>query len=189
MPVKKTKKTKKKTATKKKIEKDIKEAVKKIPEFLFTKVDPAPSTGAQVETPKPAPAEIKAEIKDEPETTVIPPKPPVIDYNQYKTRRIILWASVLFLSAIIFGMWAWNMTTMWRDAKLKKSPEESLWQEAKTDINKLQIPTDELSAALEKNKIQEELKTQIEKEMAKAKIKNTIGQNLANYMATTTKTQ
>ncbi len=181
MPTKKTKKknpAKKKSAPKKKIEKDIEEAVKKIPEFLFTKV----------EAPEPAPAEITAAIKTEPKIALLPPSLPLIDYRQYQTRRMILWATVLFFSTIIFGLWIWNMTTLWREAQLKKTPEKNWWQEVKTEIKQLPTPTAELSATLEKNKIPAELKTQLEKELAKAKIKNILGQNIASYLATTTKT-
>lgn len=168
MPVKKQKPTaRKKTAPKKKIEKEIKEAVEKIPEFLFTKVEAPPISK---EKPKFSQANIT-------------------NYREYQKRRLLLWLSITLFTAAILGLWFWNISTLWQDAKMADSPEKNLWQEAKTEIDNLKTPNAELSDNLqEQEKIKQELKNQIEQELTKAKIKDAINLSLNEYIATTTVT-
>lgn len=152
MPTQKKKKTatKKKTVQKKKIEKDIKEAVEKIPEFLFSKVEaPAPQ-------------------KNQP-----------VDYRPYRARRMLMWFSVGALAAAIFGMWAWNLASFWQDAGKRMSAENGLWQEAKNGISSLnaQLPN-EMRAALEQNETKAAIKQQLETELTKAKIKDALEQKI-----------
>lgn len=147
--------TKKKTVQKKQIETDIEEAVKKIPEFLFGKM----------ETPLPPSA--------------LPVKNQPINYRRYRTRRMLMWLGVGALAAAIFGVWVWNVASFWQDAGEKTSAENGLWQKAKSGISALNKPfPNELQTALKQNETKAVIKQQLEMELTKAKVKDALEQKI-----------
>ena len=162
MPVKKIKKKQppKKIKKEKQIETDIKEAVKKIPEFLFTKVE-APKSQENTFPP-------------------LPPKPVAAgqppNYQEFRRRRSLLLLTIIIFSVAILGMWIWNINTLWKDAGNRNSSEKELWQEAKAGIAQIKTSEakNELSAILKKEETKQNIKNQIEAEILKAKIKNVL---------------
>ena len=94
----------------------------------------------------------------------------------YQKKRFSLWLSIGIFSIMIVGLWAWNLTTLWQEAKIKNATEKSLLEEAKNTWDNVQAPVDELSPALQTAIQQEQANTQAETESAKNKIKNILEQ-------------
>ncbi len=170
------------------LKKDIKKAVDQIPEFLFTKVE---ASTPEENNSVPAPS-----VTPESQEKFAPPpkqfsKATISNYASYQKKRLILWLVIAIFTGTILGLWIWNMTTLWQDARGQKSPEQSLWQEAKNSLGNLQTLEDDFTPALREAQVKDALKNQIEQELTKTKIKNVLIENMttsstSNASTTTT---
>ena len=156
---KKKKATKKKLDTQKAVKKDIKEAVNQLPGLIIEQV----KFENQMQK--------KAEELNEVNVPVKKFSRPQNNKDE-KTKRLLMWLFVFIITAVIFSMWFWNVTVLFRDAGRNQSTE-GLFGNVKTNYD--QIMNSDLMAVD---------KTPTNDEVEKEKIKNSIKASLSSLFAT-----
>ena len=180
-PKKSTKKkiAKKETVTKKvskEVKKDIKDTIDKLPGLIVEQVKFAPPTNGILDKDEKQP-------KEKEEKYTAPPKKefskPRYEDPHDKKKRSLLWLFVFTLTAIIFGMWIWNVSVFFKDTgKIKKS-EAGIFENAKQTY-------DEIMNQEIKDEIGKELK---EKDsISKEELKNSLKASLTSLFANSSST-
>ncbi|HBU06966.1 MAG TPA: hypothetical protein DEB09_02690 [Candidatus Magasanikbacteria bacterium] len=163
MPTKKSATTKK-IKTTRAIKKDIKKAVDKIPGLI----------SEQIKWQNPT-----LEVNDDNSKT--PTKPEYYQNNGEENKKKLLWLFVLIIAALVFLMWAWNLTVVFKDTN----------RNATNDFGLIDVAKEKYEATMKQNFIKDtttntlaQEKT-IEEEKIKTSLKASLNKLLSNITSST----
>lgn len=159
--------TKKKADPKKKIRKEIKNAVDQLPSLIIEQVKFENQSYKRTEESEEVSLPIQKFSK------------PQIN-NDDKTKKMLMWLFVFIITAVVFSMWFWNMTVMFKDVSrnnntnnllnnVKTNYEEIMNSNLMTDNQKDKTPLtetdtqkDETLSDEEKNKLKSSIKESLD---------------------------